>query len=163
MQLLTLFIVLNIVNVILQTARSITTIKCGKTVAALVNALAYGLYTIVIVYTNCDLNLWAKVAVVAGANLIGVYVIKSIEEKLKKDRLWKIEVSLKKNSKDMVNFSDKLFEGAISYNFINVKDYTIFNCYCKSQKESQIVKEAIKFVNENGGNAKYFVSESKVL
>ena len=163
MQLLTLFIVLNIVNVILQTARSITTIKCGKTIAALVNALAYGLYTIVIVYTNCDLNLWAKVAVVAGANLIGVYVIKSIEEKLKKDRLWKIEVSLKKNSKDTANFSDKLFEGAISYNFINVKDYTIFNCYCKSQKESQIVKEAIKFVNENGGNAKYFATESKIL
>ena len=163
MQLLTLFIVLNIVNVILQTARSITTIKCGKTIAALVNALAYGLYTIVIVYTNCDLNLWAKVAVVAGANLIGVYVIKSIEEKLKKDRLWKIEVSLKKNSNDTANFSDKLFEGAISYNFINVKDYTIFNCYCKSQKESQIVKEAIKFVNENGGNAKYFATESKIL
>ena len=45
MKLLILFIVMNILNVIIQTIKSIATIKCGKTVAALVNALAYGLYT----------------------------------------------------------------------------------------------------------------------
>ena len=163
MNLLTLFIILNIVNVILQTARSITTIKCGKVVASVVSALAYGLYTIVIVYTNCDLNLWAKVAVVAGSNLVGVYVIKLIEEAMQKDKVWKIEVSLKKNSKAHVCFEQKLYEGGISHNFINVKDYTIFNCYCKTQKESLVVKEAIKFVNKNGGEAKYFATESKIL
>ena len=56
-----------------------------KTAAALVNALAYGLYTIVIVYTNADMNLWVKVVIVALANLIGVYVVKFIEEKKRKD------------------------------------------------------------------------------
>ena len=54
MNLLIMFIVLSIVNVILQTVKSICTVKCGKGVAALVNAIAFGLYTVVIVYTNAD-------------------------------------------------------------------------------------------------------------
>lgn len=45
MKLLILFIVMNVLNVVIQTVKSIATIKCGKTVAAIVNAFAYGLYT----------------------------------------------------------------------------------------------------------------------
>ena len=45
MKLLILFIVMNVLNVVIQTVKSIATIKCGKTVAAIVNAVAYGLYT----------------------------------------------------------------------------------------------------------------------
>ena len=56
-ELLIIFIVLNIVNVIIQTVKSLATVKCGKTVAAIVNAVAYGLYTVVVVYTVCDLPL----------------------------------------------------------------------------------------------------------
>ena len=81
MKLLIIFIVLNIFNVILQTVKSICTVKCGKTVAAIVNAVAFGLYTVVIVYTNADLPLIQKVLVVALSNLIGVYVVKWVEEK----------------------------------------------------------------------------------
>ena len=43
--LLLVFIFANIVNVIIQTIKSLCTIKCGKGMAALVNALAYGFYT----------------------------------------------------------------------------------------------------------------------
>ena len=70
-QLLITFIIFNIINVIIQTVKSLATIKCGKTVAAVVNAIAYGLYTYIVVLTVCDLPLWLKVAVVGGANLIG--------------------------------------------------------------------------------------------
>ena len=94
MNLLILFVVLNVVNVILQTAKSIATLRCGKTVAALANAIAYGLYTVVIIYTNCELPLVAKVAVVAVTNLIGVYVVKWVEEKLNKEKLWKVEATV---------------------------------------------------------------------
>ena len=45
MNLLLVFIILNIINVVLQTVKSLATVKCGKGVAAIVNALAYGLYT----------------------------------------------------------------------------------------------------------------------
>ena len=81
--LLIVFIVLNILNVIIQTVKSIATVKCGKTTAAIVNAIAYGLYTIVTVYMMCELDLWLKAAIVAACNLVGVYVVKLLEEKLK--------------------------------------------------------------------------------
>ena len=45
MKLLILFIVMNIANVVIQTIKSLATVKCGKWGAAIVNAVAYGLYT----------------------------------------------------------------------------------------------------------------------
>ena len=89
-----IFVILNVVNVIIQTIKSIATIKCGKLSAAVINAVAYGLYTIVVVYMVCDLPLWLKATVIAVANLIGVYAVKLIEEKKRKDKLWKVEAQV---------------------------------------------------------------------
>ena len=157
MELLIIFIVLNIFNVILQTIKSICTVKCGKTVAAIVNAVAFGLYTVVIVFTNADLPLMQKVLVVALSNLIGVYVVKWVEEKKRKEMLWKIEFTvLGKNTNVIANLLDLAH---IPHNYIeNVGKYTIFNAYCATQKQSESVKEIIKEYN-----AKYFVSETKEL
>ena len=155
MELLITFIILNIANVIIQTVKSIATIKCGKTVAALVNAVAYGLYTVVIVYTNADLDLWIKVLVVAVANLIGVYVVKWFEEKGTKDKLWKVEATINGTHTESLHLD--LSEKEIPHNFIqNVGKYTVFNIYCATQKESAIVKGLLDFYN-----AKFFVSEAK--
>ena len=79
--LLLTFILLNIANVIIQTIKSIATIKCGKGVAATVNAVAFGLYTVGTVYMMCELPLATKALIVAGCNLVGVYVVKYFEEK----------------------------------------------------------------------------------
>ena len=157
MKLLIIFIVLNIFNVILQTVKSICTVKCGKTVAAIVNAVAFGLYTVVIVYTNADLPLIQKVLVVALSNLIGVYIVKWVEEKKRKEMLWEIKFTvLEKNTNSVANLLDLAH---IPHNYIeNVGKYTIFNAYCATQKQSESVKEIIKEYN-----AKYFVSETKEL
>jgi len=157
MKLLIIFIILNICNVILQTVKSICTVKCGKTVAAIVNAVAFGLYTVVIVFTNADLPLMQKVLVVALSNLIGVYVVKWLEEKKRKEMLWKVEFTvLGKNTSAVANLLDLAH---IPHNYIeNVGKYTIFNTYCATQKQSESVKEIIKEYN-----AKYFVSETKEL
>lgn len=149
------FVVLNIVNVIIQTVKSICTVKCGKGVAALVNALAYGLYTIVTVYMLCDLDLWVKAGVVAICNLIGVYVVKWAEEKARKDKLWKVEMTVKNfNTVKLANALDDL---EIPYNYIdNVGKYTIFNVYCSTQKQSATVRN----IGEEC-RAKFFVTETK--
>lgn len=150
-----IFVVLNVVNVIIQTVKSIATIKCGKTMASLVNAIAYGLYTVVVVYTVCDLDLWLKVAVVAIANLIGVYVVKLIEEKARKEKLWKIEVTVPTEYSGAVDFDLK----NVPHSYIKISEkHTLFNFYCATQAESAKVKD---IVNQYG--AKYFVAESKVL
>ena len=80
-KLLLLFVVLNIFNVILQTVKSIITIRCGKTASAIINAVAYGLYTIVTIYLLCDLPLSWKAGIVALCNFVGVWVVKYFEEK----------------------------------------------------------------------------------
>jgi len=154
MTLLTLFIILNIVNVILQTAKSIATVKCGKELASLINALAYGLYTVVIVYTNCDLNLWAKVAVVAISNLFGVYVVKLIEEKIQKDKLWKIDLTV--NSKYMENIIDELEMEEIPFSYNEYGKHTMFSVYCETQSQSTVVAKMVKSYN-----GKYFISENR--
>ena len=152
-----IFVVLNVVNVIIQTVKSIATIKCGKVSAAVINAVAYGLYTIVLVYTVCDLPLWLKAVVVAGANLVGVYVVKVLEEKSRKDKLWKVEATVSQERTDQLHYELKVRQ--VPHNFIeNVGQYTVFNIYCKSQKESTVAKVLL-----NQHNAKYFVSESKTL
>lgn len=156
-QLLIIFIVLNIVNVIIQTVKSIATIKCGKTAAALVNAVAYGLYTVVVVYTVCDLPLWLKVVVVGLCNLVGVFCVKWGEERSRKDKLWKVEATIP--AEHTQNLHCTLTAEEIPNNYIvGIGKYSIFNCYCATQAESAAVK---KILDRYG--AKYFVSESKTL
>lgn len=153
--LLWLFIGLNVANVIIQTIKSIATIKCKPMPAAIINAVAYGLYTVVLVYMVCDLPLWAKVAVVGGANLIGVYLVKIFEEKGRKDKLWKVEVTVPTCSANQVH--EELLEIPHSYIEFSPK-HTLFNFYCATQADSKKVKD---IVNQYG--AKYFVAESKIL
>ena len=155
MKLFILFVVMNIVNVVIQTIKSIATIKCGKVAAAIVNALAYGLYTYIVVLTMCDLPLLAKCLIVAGANFVGVFVVKLFEEKARKDKLWKVEATIPAKHQDAVHFDLK----DIPHNYIEgVGNYTLFNFYCATQAESAKVRNII-----NQYEAKYFVSESKTL
>ena len=160
MEMLIIFIVLTILNVVIQTIKSIATIKCGKMVASTVNAVAYGLYTIVTVYLMCELDLYLKAGIVALCNLVGVYVVKLIEEKARKDKLWKVEATVQ-NMVHFTNYIQKECEKHfIPYSIINVEnvDYVVFNFYCATQEKSRIVKQIC-----DGCNAKYFVSESKTL
>ena len=155
--LLILFIVLNIVNVILQTVKSIVTIKCKAFPAAVVNAIAYGLYTVVIVYMVCDLPLLVKALIVGGANLVGVYAVKIFETKKEKENLWKVEATIKNT-----NYNSKLVkelrDAGISMNCIPVERWIVVNCFCATKEQSKITKEILQKYD-----AKFFVSESKIL
>lgn len=155
--LLWLFISLNIVNVILQTIRSLATVKCGKVAAALINAITYFVYTIVLVYTVCELPLFLKASIVGVCNLIGVFVVKLIEEKARKDKLWKVEATAPKDIAQFIMADAETAE--ISYSHIETNHHVIFNFYCPTQQDSLIVKQSLK----NYPQVKFFVTESKVL
>ena len=155
--LLITFIILNILNVIIQTVKSIATIKCGKGAAALVNAVAYGLYTVVTVYMMCELELWLKALIVALANLVGVYVVKYFEEKSRKDKLWKVEATVLRGWTKELHRA--LVVAEIPHNYLeNVGKYTLFNIFCETQAQSTKAKHIL-----DSFEAKYFVSESKNL
>ena len=157
MKLLILFIVFNALNVVIQTIKSLATIKCGKTVAALVNAVAYGLYTYIVVLTVCDLPLWQKMLIVALCNFVGVFVVKWVEEKARKDKLWKVEATVLRGWTNQLH--SVLDREDIPHNYLeNVGKYTLFNIYCSTQEQSQKAKEIMTRYG-----AKYFVSETKNL
>lgn len=150
------FIFFNVLNVVIQTVKSIVTIKCNKWVAAVVNAVAYGLYTYIVVLTASDIDLWFKIVVVALANLVGVFIVKWFEEKKRKEMLWKVEFTVEA---ELTKVIDALLSlGGVPHNYIDVGRHTIFNAFCATSKESESVKEIIKKYD-----AKYFVSETKVL
>ena len=150
------FIFFNILNVVIQTAKSIVTIKCNKWVAAVVNAVAYGLYTYIVVLTASDIDLWFKIIVVALANLVGVFIVKWVEEKKRKEMLWKIEFTI--NREFLENVKTLLTLAKVPHSYIEIGKNVIINAYCATGKESESVKEIIKKYN-----AKYFVSETKIL
>ena len=153
--LLITFIVLNIVNVVIQTIKSLCTINGGKIVASVANAIAYGFYTIVIIYMVCDLPLAQKVIIVAVCNFIGVFFVKMLEEKSRKEKLWKVEVTIPTEYNEEVHY--KLSHVPHSYLVITDKN-TLFNFYCGTKEETKEVKKLI-----DNYHAKYFVSESKIL
>ena len=156
MEMLLLFTALTILNTVIQTVKSIATIRCGKAIAALINALAYGLYTYVIIFTSADgMSIHTKALITALANLIGVYIVKLCEEKARKDRLWKVELTVPTMYLNSVDYDLK----AVPHSYIRLSDkHTLFNFYCATQEESRKVKD---IANQYG--AKYFVAESKTL
>lgn len=155
MNLLLIFVALSIVNVIFSTIKSIVTIKSGPWVASIVSALYYGYYNIVLIYTVADFPLWQKVVVTAGCNLVGVFIVKYGEEKARKDKLWKVELTVPTEYKNAVDFDLR----TVPHSYIELSDkHTLFNFYCATQADSAKVK-----VIANQYEAKYFVAESKNL
>ena len=151
-----LFALCTAVNVILSTIKSILTVKGGKLSASFINALTYGFYSYVIVLTSADgMPIWLKMAITAVCNFVGVYLVKWIEEKARKDKLWKVELTVPTKYTITIDFD--LHD--VPHSYIELSDkHTLFNFYCATQKESAKVKAIA-----NQYEAKYFVAESKNL
>ena len=123
------------------------------------NAVAYGLYTVVVVFMSAEgLGLLWKALIIGIANLIGVYVVKLIEEKSRKDKLWKVEATV--DSYLILDLHRILNEGGVPHSWLNIgtTDRVLLNCYCNTKNDSELVKELL-----DSAGAKYFVSESKTL
>ena len=154
MNFIVLFALCTAVNVILSTIRSLTTINGGKWTAAAVNAITYGFYTWVIVLTADDgMAIWIKMLITAVCNFVCVYIVKYFEERVRKTRLWEIKMTVPASETEDLHKA----LANIPHNFIEgVGKYTVFNCYCYTKEQSDMVKDA-----GNRHYAKFFVSENK--
>lgn len=153
-QFIGIYLVLQIVYVILNTVTNIAKIKCSKLVASVCSAVCYGFYVIVVVATASDYSIWVKMVLTAVTNLVGVYIGMLVMEKMRKDRLWKIEATIK--GEEWSALALALAEKDISHTYIVLNDkLVVFNIYSKSQAESSIVKDLLAKYN-----AKYLITES---
>ena len=155
MKVLAMFIVCNIINVIIQTVKSIVTIKCGKTMAAVVNAIAYGFYTYIVILTMSDLPLFTKCIIVALCNLIGVYVVKLLEEKSRKDKLWLVKFTIPTHRAETAK--ELLDNKNIPYTYFNLTKYFVFDTFCETQADTQKVLDICKICE-----GKAFATENKL-
>lgn len=155
-QFLFLYLVLQIVYVILNTVTNIAKVKCSKLIASITSAICYGFYIIVVVATASNQPIWVKMLLTAITNVVGVYVGMWVMEKLRKDKLWKIEITVT-DSIEIFNLNKSLKQGKISYNMVKSENGDmIFNVYSKNQKESEIIKNALAETR----TAKYIIHQS---
>ena len=139
-----IFAIATVINVTLSTIRSLCTIKCGKWLSALTNALCYGFYPLIVMLTAKDsVTILTNMAITAVANFICVWLIKFVEEKARKDKLWKVEIAVAKcYQKDVEN---NLLN--IPHNCIDTGSWVMFNCYCNCQSETAYVVDIAKRYN----------------
>ena len=152
------FVILTVVNVILQTARTIITVKGGVFWSSVISSIAFGFYTIMIVWTICDLPMWMKAAITAVANFAGTYLVKYVEMKVRKQRLWMVDVVIYKKN---LEFAKKFLNDAgiqFSEMPISNSESHVFHIYSNTQDESRHIRKLLKKFN-----AKYVVVESKSL
>ena len=158
MNAIVIFAIATVVNVSLSTIRSLCTIKGGKWISAIMNSICYGFYPLIVMLTaKGTVDIIVNMIITAIANFICVWLIKFIEEKARKDKLWKVEATvLRGYTKSLHTDLDK---ANIPHNYLeNVGKYTLFNIYCDTQAQSIIAKEIMTKYD-----AKYFVGESKNL
>ena len=153
-----IFIACTVANVILMTVKSIMTVKGGKIQASVWNAISYGLYTYIVILTaTAPFGTEWKIVITAGCNLVGVFIVKLIEEKMRKTRLWKLELTVRTIHKEKM---EKALENAeIPFNYIeNIGKHTIFNIYCETPQQTEFVTDLAKIYN-----GKTFASETKLV
>lgn len=155
MNALLLFIICTIVNVVLNTMKSIITVNGGKTAAAAINAVCFGFYTYIIILTaDSDMSTLNKMLVTAACNFVGVWVVKFIEEKLRKDKLWKVEMTVARENAMPVHHA---LQG-IPHSYDLVHKWAIFHCYAPDKATTGAILEVAERFN-----GKTFASETKLM
>ena len=147
-----------LVNVILNTFKTIITARGSMIPAAAINALTFGFYTIVVALTANISNLWINVAITIFANFVGVCFSIWLLNKLKRDKLWEIVATVNNVNDNNYKVANSLYDEIIPY--IMVKDstnHTIFHIYSANQKQSEIIKKILQKYN-----AKYIVHQEEV-
>lgn len=138
-----IFFVLNLINVILGTMRSILTVKSTPFVAMLINTISYTFYAGIVKLTSGQ-SMTVVLISTALTNIIGVYVARFILDKLKKDRLWRITATLIKGRRtDSAEITEQLKKYNIEYNMNDIGRSIVFDIFSKTQGESALLKEIL--------------------
>lgn len=136
-----IFIIATIVNVTLSTIRALCTVKGGKWLSATTNAVCYGFYPLIVMLTaKGTVDILINMLITAVVNFVCVWIIKLVEEKARKDKLWKVEIAVAKCYKDEVEMNLQ----SIPHNYIDTGSWIMFNCYCKTQNETSFVTNVAK-------------------
>lgn len=145
------FFLISLVNVMLNSIKSICTVRYGRGINVIANVIAYSFYVVVVKQT-ANLPLEVTVVATACANALGVWLSYVILDCLQKDKLWKIEVVVSKQYTNILHSA----LAHIPHDYIDVGPKTLFNFYCGSKAETREVITQCK--NYKG---RFFAVENK--
>lgn len=151
-----IFAVLQFINVILGSLRSLATAKGGKHLAAMLNVISFTFYAAVVKMTGQQ-QMWFVLTITALTNLFGYYLADYIFNRIQKDRIWKITVEPLLNS-IVKNVSQALIEKDITFTTLETDDSCpVLEIYSYSQRDSSKIKKILyTYINE----PKYFITEN---
>jgi membrane protein DedA with SNARE-associated domain len=144
------FVICSLVNVILSTLKTLIMVNAGRNSAIIINAVCYGFYTFV-VKQLAEVDYWTAVLVTIGANIVGVWISYKIMDLFKKDKLWRITVTLK-SKKALEECKVNLEKYNIGYT--PIEKTNSIDIYSYNQKESAIIKNIL-----GNYDYKYFIQE----
>lgn len=138
------FTILQLVNVILSTFKSVATVKGGKWTAVLMNSIYYGFYTFVIKQISSLDNVWILALITLLTNFLGVFLSLTILEKTRKDRLWLFKITVKKEEHD--NLVSSLHIADLKFITLNSdwNERNAIDIYAYTKEESKKLKDIIK-------------------
>jgi hypothetical protein len=139
-----IFVVLQFINVVMSTLRTILTVIASKMTAALINAVSYTFYNgIVKLITGQEL--WLVLVVTFGTNLVGVWLAQAIYDRTRKDKLWIVNATVKESERITNRIVNALHELGIAvvYNRITENLFQL-NIYSYNQKESDMILSILK-------------------
>lgn len=138
---ISLFFILNLINVILGTLRSILTVKSTPFVSMLINTISYTFYSGIVKLVSGQ-DIVVVLTTTAITNIIGVYIAQFILNKTKKDKLWRITATIPQRV-DMKELSEKLSIKDIEHVIYSGENAKLVDIYSRTQGESLVIKEIL--------------------
>lgn len=144
------FCICSLVNVILSTLKTLIMVNAGRGSAIIINAVCYGFYTLVVKQLT-SVDYVTAVLVTIMANIVGVWISYKIMDLFKKDKLWRITVTLK-TADEFAECVQQLAKYNVGYT--PIENTNSIDIYSYNQKESAIIKNIL-----GNYNHKYFIQE----
>ena len=135
------FFILQLINVVLGTLRSLSTIKSNMHVGMLLNTISYTFYA-VITKMITQQPFIIIIIITAITNSIGYYIAYLFFNKMQKDKIWHITAISAPEEKSYI--SDELNKYNIKYYYYKTKNKVIFTIYSYSQKDSLLIKNILQ-------------------
>lgn len=137
-----LFVVIQLVNVIISTIKSIVTVNGSRKNASIINAISY---TFGAVITKLLTQQSFEVAIIVTfiTNLLGVWIGKYIMDKRKPENLWTVNATVR--SKEKSALEKALLHRGIQFILLPAEnDRYLYTIFARSKAESALLEDILK-------------------
>lgn len=137
-----IFAIVQTINVITSTIKSILTINGGKHIAGLANAISWTVSAIIIKLISKH-GLEVVIPITFITNYIGVYIGKTIMDRFKPVKLWTIQATLK--DINIKKIEKALISRSIKYIIVPaINNRTMLNVFAYTKAESALAIELLE-------------------